>query len=354
MENKLTVIIKLNPTKEQSRLVDIACSEYINVVNTLVSEMVESKETTKKTSKDITASLSSSVKNQAIRDSKSVFQKVKKSKYKIIPVLKKPVCIWNNQSYSIDDSTISIPFLIDSKSKRVIIRANINDRAKELLINKHGTLRITKKNNKYIAQVSVTIPNKENNNSRVMGVDLGLKVPAVAYSNNEKLKFFGNGRENKYIRRKFATRKKRLGKAKKLKTIKKISNKEQRIMNDRDHKVSKQIVNFAIKNNVSVIKLEKLTNIRNTTRTSRKNNKSLHTWSFYRLASYIEYKANLEGIKVKYVDPRYTSQNCPSCGTRNKAKDRKYKCRCGYVKHRDLVGAINIAKTVIDGKSLSA
>ncbi len=36
--------------------------------------------------------------------------------------------------------------------------------------------------------------------------------------------------------------------------------------------------------NVKVIKLERLANVRFTTRTSRKNNHSLHTWSFYRLA----------------------------------------------------------------------
>ena len=65
-------------------------------------------------------------------------------------------------------------------------------------------------------------------------------------------------------------------------------------------------------------------------------------WSFYRLARFIEYKAILEGITVEYVDPRYTSQTCPDCGTSNKANGRKYKCGCGFKKHRDMVGAINI------------
>lgn len=354
MENTLTVLIKLCPTKEQEYLLDNASQEYIRVVNTLVAEMVETKATTKKTSKNIVAYLNSSVKNQAIRDSKSVFQKVKKSKYEIVPILKKPVCIWNNQNYSVSESTIAMPLMIDGKSKKVSIKAIINYRAKELLTNTIGALRITKKNKKYIAQISVTIPSIENTNTNVMGVDIGLKVPAVAYSSNGKVKFFGNGRENKYIRRKFKTKKRKLGKLKKLNAIKKLSNKEQRIMNDKDHKISRQIVNEAIKNNVSVIRLEELTNIRNSARTSRKNEKNLHTWSFYRLAMYIEYKARLEGIIVEYVNPAYTSQICPRCGTHNKAKDRKYTCKCGYEKHRDLVGAINIAKTVIDGNSLSA
>lgn len=81
----------------------------------------------------------------------------------------------------------------------------------------------------------------------------------------------------------------------------------------------------------------------------------MHTWSFYRLSQFIEYKANLEGIKVEFVNPAYTSQTCPNCSKKNKAQDRKYKCKCGFEKHRDLVGAMNIRYApVIDGNSQSA
>lgn len=72
-------------------------------------------------------------------------------------------------------------------------------------------------------------------------------------------------------------------------------------MQDQDHQVSRQLVNFAKVNSISTIRLEKLSGIRQTARTSRKNEKNLHTWSFYRLAQFIEYKAILEGIKVEYV-----------------------------------------------------
>ena len=44
------------------------------------------------------------------------------------------------------------------------------------------------------------------------------------------------------------------------------------------------------------------------------------------MAKVIEYKANLAGIDVVYVNPKYTSQTCPVCGTRNHASDRKNKC----------------------------
>lgn len=71
-----------------------------------------------------------------------------------------------------------------------------------------------------------------------MGVDLGLKVPAVAVTEEGKTKFLGNGRENKYIKRKFRTKIKELGKAKKLSAMKTLNNKEQRWMKDKDHKLS--------------------------------------------------------------------------------------------------------------------
>jgi IS605 OrfB family transposase len=163
----------------------------------------------------------------------------------------------------------------------------------DLLKHKLGTLRITKKSNKWMAQISVTIPTVERTGVKVMGVDLGLKVPAVAATNDEKVRFFGNGRQNKYIKRKFCSERKALGKKKKLNAIRSSKDKEQRWMKDQDHKVSRAIVNFAKENKISVIRLEQLANIRQTARTSRKNEKNLHNRSFYRLPQFIEYRANL-------------------------------------------------------------
>ncbi|WJE55872.1 transposase (plasmid) [Bacillus cereus] len=358
MYQTVTVKIKLLPTKEQASILNAMGKEYISTINALVSEMVAEKKTIKKTTKNVPANLPSAVKNQAIKDAKSVFQKVKKAKYKIIPVLKKSVCVWNNQNYSFDFTHIRLPLIIDGKAKKVPVRALLIDKHNrnfDLLKHKLGTLRITKKSNKWIAQISVTIPTTEKTGTKIMGVDLGLKVPAVAMTDDNKARFFGNGRQNKYVRRMFKSKRKKLGESKKLNVIRNLNDKEQRYMKDQDHKVSRAIVNFAKENNISVIRLEQLANIRQTARTSRKNSKNLHTWSFYRLSQFIEYKANLVGIEVEYVNPKHTSQSCPNCSKRNKAKDRNYKCECGFKKHRDLVGAMNIRYApVIDGKSQSA
>ncbi|REF32387.1 hypothetical protein DET55_120111, partial [Bacillus mycoides] len=120
MSQTLTVKVKLLPTKEQIRLLEQSSREYIKLINTLISEMVETKESTKKSTKDIEANIPSAVKNQAIKDAKGLFAtKVKKSKYKIIPILKRPVCVWNNQNYSFDSTHISIPFKVKGKSTRL-------------------------------------------------------------------------------------------------------------------------------------------------------------------------------------------------------------------------------------------
>lgn len=359
MTQTITVKVKLLPTKEQIQLLEQSSQEYIRVINSLVSEMVETKKSTNKSTKDIEANIPSAVKNQAIKDAKSVFStKIKKSKYKIIPMIKKPVCIWNNQNYSFDFTHISVPMMVKGKSSRLKVRALLVDRRNrniDLLKYKLGTLRITKKSDKWVAQISVTIPTNEKAGTKILGIDLGLKVPAVAVTEDDQVRFFGSGKQNKYMKRKFRSVRKKLGECKKLNAIRKLDDKEQRWMIDQDHKVSREIVNFATEHKISVIRLEQLTNIRQTARTSRKNEKNLHTWSFYRLAQFIEYKATLAGIKVEYVNPAYTSQTCPKCSEKNKAQDRKYKCQCGFEKHRDLVGAMNIRYApVIDGNSQSA
>ena len=364
---QITVKIKLQPTKEQSKLLTATTKNYIYLVNQIVSDYAEADRNLQYTSKDVIADLPSAVKNQAIRDAKSVFVKYKKAvranarlkpdeqREVRLPVLKKPVAIWNNQNYSLKEDVLSFSVLVEGKSKRMKMKAHLTGYQKNLLHNKPGSLRITQKTGKYIAQIAVQAAENTAAGSQIMGVDLGLKVPAVEVQESGKTKFFGNGRQNKFMKRKRRTVRRKLGKLKKLKAIKKLHDQEQRWMTDQDHKISRQVVRFAQENNVATIRLEQLSGIRRTARTSRKNEKNLHTWSFYRLAKYVEYKAVLAGIKVEYGNPKHTSQKCPVCGERNKAIGRKYKCGCGYKTHRDRLGAINIiSATVADGNSLPA
>ena len=361
---QLSETVKLYMTREQKSLVVMAMNKYISTVNSLISVATSGTSISKYTTADVNASLPSALTNQCIRDAKSIVNKYNKDcrkasaknkklarqrsnitiKKPIVPVLKRPCCYVNNQNFKIRDNCIEFPVLINGKSKRISIRTSMTDKQKQIFANtKFGTMRIVYKDNKIVAQIVYEVAEPGyTDDGNVMGVDLGIKCPAVSYISDGSVKFYGNGRKNKYMRRHYKYLRKKLGKAKKTDAIKRINNKEQRIMKDIDHKLSREIVNTATAHGVSVIKMEQLANIRSTTRTSRKNNHSLHTWSFYRLAQFIEYKAKLAGIKVEYVNPAYTSQKCPVCGNVHHANDRKYICKCGFHTHRDILGAMNI------------
>lgn len=375
---QLTETIKLSLTNEQLELVAVAMDTYISTVNSLVSVAMSGISIEKYTTATVDAELPSAILNQCIRDAKSIVKKhyrfchkavlenrrrlrraeekaKKTKKYEApelvlapkVPVLKRPCFYVNNQNFKIVDNNIEFPVMVNGKSKRISVKSSITEEQKETLsIYKVGMLRVVLRGTKVYAQISYNIEEPDFcGDGKVMGVDLGLKCPAVAYTSDGTVKFYGNGRKNKYFRRQYKYLRKKLGKAKKQKVIKRISNKEQRIMKDVDHKMSRAIVNDAKAKGVSLIKMECLDNIRSTTRTSRKNNHSLHTWSFYRLMNFIEYKARLAGIEVLYVNPAYTSQRCPVCGSKNHAEDRDYKCNCGYHTHRDIVGARNICES---------
>ena len=338
----ITVQLKLIPTDGQENLLKQTAAEYISSANDLLEYCCAQVGVPKLSSSSFSAPLPSAVKNEVVNTVKSILRKHKNGVCATLPVLRKPVATWNNQNYRLENDSVEFPVWADGKSTRIRVRAEITDYQRERLDGKTGSLRITCKNGKWMAQIAVREAVAAAPGKSVMGVDLGLKVPAVAVTEKGATKFCGNGRMNKYMRRKHRARRKALGKAKKQKAINRLGNKEQRWMRDQDHKVSREIVNFAISNGIGTIRMEKLANIRKTARTSRKNEKNLHTWSFYRLANYIEYKAGMAGVEVEYVDPARTSQLCPRCGKANHARDRKYQCACGYKGHRDRVGAINI------------
>lgn len=352
MMQTVTVQIRIFPS-EPSLLKEMG-DEYIKTINRLTEQAESSGTFPPLTSKDVDARLPSAVKNQAIRDAQSIHKKMKKQSKR--PVLKRRAYYVNNQNYFIGDHHVAFPVMLNGKVQRLQISARIAEREQRLLSSgKRGLLRLVEKSGKWYVQIAVETKTGQTTGEVMMGIDLGLKIPAVAVTSTGKTKFVGNGRQNKYMRRKYKARRRKMGKLKKLSAIRKQENKEHRYIKDQNHKISREIVNMAIQEQVSIIKMEKLTNLRQTTRTSRKNAKNLHNWTFHQLQKFIAYKAALVGIKVIEVDPAYTSQTCPSCGIRNKAMDRTYRCSCGYRAHRDRVGAINIMRQpVIDGNSRSA
>jgi putative transposase len=353
-----TLQVRLYPTPLQGPLLMAHCQEYISTVNVLSSaldaDVIPHDDTF--STKDFVASLPSCVKNQALRDARSVFKR--SLELDCLPVLKKPICQWNNQNWHLEHGTLTLPVCLDGKTQQIQIAC-----ADVALDGLPGILRIKKKRGKWIADITMTIPKpKPVEQDGVMGIDLGIKVPAVAYVSRKGSRFFGNGRYQRHMRRRFYARRKKLQKAKKARAVKKSQGKETRWMKDINHKLSRQIVNHAHQQGVGTIKIETLSGIRKgTTSTSRgasarKNNRMKNSWSFYQLTAFITYKAERLGIRVEQVDPAYTSQECPACSARNKAQDRTYVCaECGWMGHRDMVGAINISRRAgLSGERIGA
>jgi putative transposase len=84
----------------------------------------------------------------------------------------------------------------------------------------------------------------------------------------------------------------------------------------------------------------------------KKQRRDLHNWNFYQLEQFITYKAQAKGIKVEYVDSRYTSQKCSRCGyisRSNRQFQSIFKCKqCGFSLNADLNAARNIRQNYLD------
>ena len=189
-----------------------------------------------------------------------------------------------------------------------------------------------------------------------IGVDLGewniATAVAISKQNPKPMKGkFWSGAKIREIRGKYAHIRRNLQRKKKrLDLVKRIGSKEGRIVNQILHTVAKEIVVYAKQFSKPVIVMEKLKGIRENMNGSAKLNRRLHAWGFRKLQQYIEYKANLEGIPIVYVNPKNSSKRCHRCGHVAQANSREFRCpKCGLEYNRDLNSAINIAHALTRG-----
>ena len=214
------------------------------------------------------------------------------------------------------------------------------------------------KNNNLILNLTFDIPDKEAHEivpGRTLGVDLGIATPAyVCLSDNTYIRSgFGSANDFFRIRQQMKSRRRSLykslslvkggqGRKKKLQAINSLRDKERNFAKTYNHQLSHKIVKFAKDNKCEFINLEHLTK-------NGFEDAILSSWSYYELQNMIEYKAEREGIKVRYVDPAYTSQTCSKCGhvdKENRPTQAKFKCvNCGLELNADHNASINIARS---------
>ena len=110
------------------------------------------------------------------------------------------------------------------------------------------------------------------------------------------------------------------------------------------HKQSNHLVSALFEKGVQTVVIGDIRDIRKDLNYGKKTNQKLHGWSFGVFRQMVTYKAKRLGMQVVVQEESYTSQTCPCCGERHKPKGREYRCKCGFVLDRDVVGAVNIRR----------
>jgi putative transposase len=176
---------------------------------------------------------------------------------------------------------------------------------------------------------------------RHIGVDMNTNGHCAVIAVKETGKVYKFGKKALHVHKKYVAMRKFFQKLDKYAVVKKIKSRESNIIKDLNHKISKKIIDIAVAQKGGV-QLEKLQGI-----SKRKAVKSyrntLHSWSFHQLGKFIEYKAQLAGVPVAFVDPAYTSKACSRCGLIGNRNDKYFKCPNGHVEHADVNAAFNLA-----------
>lgn len=278
---------------------------------------------------------------------------------------------------------------VDRKEKTLMISCL------KLLINYHFSSNFKKISqieidNVYV-YVAVVFPEEETRSSGgYIGVDRNTKGHIAVVADPESGKIWKLGKMRYHTHKKYENIKKRLYKMGKHKQLKAAKNRENNIVNNLNHKISRKIVDIALYNGHGI----KLENLKSTRKFNRKtagsgkgkinenknknkkreqkgdknrsnemnnnfiknkskaeknlssNEYSLNSWSFHKLQQFIEYKARLRGVEVVYIDPHATSKKCSRCGHIGNRHSKRFECpHCGHVDHADVNAAFNIALT---------
>jgi len=172
----------------------------------------------------------------------------------------------------------------------------------------------------------------------VVGLDLGIENLAALSDGTmiQNPRFYEQGQaELRVAQRRVARRKKgSIRRRKAVALLKKVHEHIQSRRLDWTHKVTTDLVN-----RFGTIVLENL-NIKGLAQGILA--KQVHDCGWSQFITLLKYKAESAGRRVVGVDARYTSQECPACGTRKKKSlsERTHKCsECGLVLHRDTAAA---------------
>ncbi|MEM2661507.1 MAG: transposase [Nitrososphaeria archaeon] len=186
------------------------------------------------------------------------------------------------------------------------------------------------------------------NPSDWIAIDVNESNVTAVSTNPHAIQFKTNLREIRSTYFEKRRRIQRLGKNNPLtskRLMEKYSRREKNRVKDLCHKLSKSMVDFAKQHGFGIV-LEDLKNMRRRINYSKRMNRRLHSLPYRKIQFYIEYKANLSGLPVEYVDAKFSSSLCPICGGRLASNGHRIlKCKaCGFEEDRDVIACLNLLK----------
>lgn len=255
--------------------------------------------------------------------------------------------VWKNTAVKLlEDGTLKLSLGRNSKPLHVPTKLprGIEIRTVRLIYDGRYRLHIT------VALESEQLPVGQ----QVCGVDLGIKRLITAFDGRRTISYHG-GQLSAKLRyrskelaklqskqsrcRKYSKRWRKLQRAKRS-MLRRINNQVRDIL----HKTTSHFVGWCLSNGIGTIAVGDVRKIRERADYNDTANQKIHQWMYGRLLKMLEEKTKLAGVKLVYVNEAYTSRTCPTCGSQNTVKNRKYRCECGFEYHRDGVGAVNIFK----------
>lgn len=302
--------------------------------------------------------------------------------------------IVHNKAYSIIDTPkglgIEVSLFNKTKQKELDVKKiklvfpKLDGSSKATLIKmmdktyKQGAIQITynERKKKWMMIISYTfeaIKDETLNEDITLGIDLGIVNVATMSLYDSKNNNFNSiswkeriipGDELIHYRQKIEARRKSLyiatkwssdnasghGYKRKTKTANKISDKYSRFRDTYNHKISRYVVDLAIKHKAKNIQMEDLSGF-----SDYQSESLLANWSYYDLQQKIKYKAEEKGINVIFINPQYTSKRCSKCGNIHeenrdcKNNQAKFECVvCGHKENADINASKNIAIPQID------
>lgn len=290
-----------------------------------------------------------------------------------------------NNGYEVEVGLFNREYQSENNIKRIVFNIDKLDGNEKATLNKiingvykQGSAQIIedkKKKGKWYLIISFGFEIEESNvlnNNRILGVDLGITNTATMSIWDEEVKDWlklswkeriVDGSELIHYRQKIEARNKQMCIASKWAgegrvghgyntRMKPLENTRGKVANFRDtynHKISKYIVQMALKYNCGIIQMEDLSGF-----SELQSESLLKNWSYYDLQTKVKYKAEEAGIQVIFIDPKYTSKRCRKCGcihvdNRNcKENQGKFECKvCGYGNdgrvNADINASMNIA-----------